>query len=67
ALRHSRSKLSVAPSGARSAADGGTPAADVLFLVMALLAPRGFDTPSLPAQGRQRRLHFLNITRDIPE
>jgi hypothetical protein len=33
---------------------------------MALLAPRGFDTPSLPAQGGQRRSPFLNISRDIP-
>jgi len=32
---------------------------------MALLAPRGFSTPSLPAQGGQRRLLFLNIDRDI--
>jgi hypothetical protein len=33
---------------------------------MALLAPRGFDTPSLSAQGGQRRFPFLNISRDIP-
>ena len=33
---------------------------------MALLASRGFDTPSLPAQGGQRRFPFLNISRDIP-
>jgi transposase-like protein len=32
---------------------------------MALLAPRGFDTPSLSAQGGQRRFPFLNISRDI--
>jgi hypothetical protein len=32
---------------------------------MALLALRGFDTPSLPAQGGQRRSPFLNISRDI--
>jgi hypothetical protein len=38
----------------------------VLFLFMALLASRGFDTPSLAAQGRQRRSRFLNIGRDIP-
>jgi len=33
---------------------------------MALLASRGFDTPSLSAQGRQRRQSFFNIRRDIP-
>jgi integrase len=32
-----------------------------------LLASRGFDTPGLSAQGRQRRSRFLNITRDIPQ
>jgi hypothetical protein len=30
-----------------------------------LLASRGFDTPSLSAQGGQRRSRFLNIGRDI--
>jgi hypothetical protein len=38
----------------------------VLFFFMALLASRGFDTPSLSAQGGQRRSRFLNIARDIP-
>lgn len=33
---------------------------------MALLAPRGFSTPSLLAQGGQRRFPLLNIERDIP-
>jgi hypothetical protein len=33
---------------------------------MALLAPRGLDTPSLSAQGGQRRFPVLNIERDIP-
>jgi hypothetical protein len=32
---------------------------------MALLASRGFDTPSLSAQGGQRRFPLLNIGRDI--
>jgi hypothetical protein len=32
---------------------------------MALLSFRGFETPSLPAQGEQRRT-FFNIGRDIP-
>jgi hypothetical protein len=33
---------------------------------MALLSFRGFDTPSLPAQGEQRRSSYFNIDRDIP-
>jgi hypothetical protein len=31
---------------------------------MALLSFRGFDTPSLPAQGEQRRSSYFNIDRD---
>jgi hypothetical protein len=38
----------------------------MLSLVMALLASRGFETPSLSAQDGQRRSRFLNIRRDIP-
>jgi hypothetical protein len=30
-----------------------------------LLSFRGFDTPSLPAQGEQRRFSYFNIDRDI--
>jgi hypothetical protein len=33
---------------------------------MALLSFRGFDTPSLPAQGEQRRSTYFNMGRDIP-
>jgi hypothetical protein len=33
---------------------------------MALLSFRGFDTPSLSAQGEQRRFTYFNIGRDIP-
>jgi hypothetical protein len=33
-------------------------AVDVVRLSMALLSFRGFDTPSLPAQGEQRRSFF---------
>ena len=33
---------------------------------MALLSFRGFYTPSLPAQGEQRRSSYFNINRDIP-
>src|SRR6266571_2680548 len=40
-------------------------AVDVVRLSMALLSFRGFDTPSLPAQGEQRRSSFFNIRRDI--
>src|SRR5262249_41939373 len=33
---------------------------------MALLSFRGISTPSLPAQGEQRRSSFFNKSRDIP-
>jgi hypothetical protein len=33
---------------------------------MALLSFRGFGTPSLTAQGEQRRSSIFNILRDIP-
>jgi hypothetical protein len=33
---------------------------------MALLSLRGFDTPSLTAQGGQRLPFYFNIDRDIP-
>jgi len=38
----------------------------VLILFMALLSFRGISTPSLPAQGEQRRFSYFNIQRDIP-
>jgi hypothetical protein len=31
-----------------------------------LLSFRGIDTPSLQAQGEQRRFSYFNIRRDIP-
>jgi hypothetical protein len=40
-------------------------AVDVVSLFMALLSFRGIDTPSLPAQGEQRRPIYFNIDRDI--
>jgi hypothetical protein len=40
-------------------------AVNVVRLSMALLSLRGFGTPSLPAQGEQRRSSFFNIRRDI--
>jgi hypothetical protein len=33
---------------------------------MALLSFRGISTPSLPAQGEQRRFPYFNIQRDNP-
>jgi hypothetical protein len=33
---------------------------------MALLSFVGISTPSLPAQGEQRRSSYFNIGRDIP-
>jgi hypothetical protein len=40
-------------------------AVDVLCFFMALLSFRGISTPSLKAQGEQRRSSFFNIPRDI--
>jgi hypothetical protein len=37
---------------------------DVVCPFMALLSFRGIDTPSLAAQGEQRRLSLFNIRRD---
>jgi hypothetical protein len=39
----------------------------VLTLFMALLSFRGIGTPSLPAQGEQRRSSYFNIRRGNPE
>jgi len=39
----------------------------VLILFMALLSFRGISTPSLPAQGEQRRFSYFNIQRGNPE
>src|SRR5215470_15308428 len=39
--------------------------ADVVVLFMALLSFRGISTPSLQAQGEQRRSSYFNIHRDI--
>jgi len=41
-------------------------AVDVVSLFMALLSSRGISTPSLQAQGGQRRSSYFNIERDIP-
>jgi hypothetical protein len=45
---------------------GGKATDVVLTLFMALLSFRGISTPSLPAQGEQRRSFYFNIRRDIP-
>jgi hypothetical protein len=39
-------------------------AVDAVSPFMALLSFRGIDTPSLQAQGQQRRLSYFNIDRD---
>ena len=39
-------------------------AVDVVSLFMALLSFRGISTPSLSAQGEQRRFSYFNIDRD---
>jgi hypothetical protein len=41
----------------------GTTAVNVVGFFMALLSFRGFDTPSLPAQGEQRLPLIFNIQR----
>src|SRR5271167_2059978 len=42
-------------------------AVDVVWLFMALLSFVGISTPSLKAQGEQRRSFLFNIPRDIPD
>ena len=54
AVRQNRSKLTATFSQARSRPDA-TISADVLPLLHGVALPRGFDTPSLRAQGGQRR------------
>src|SRR3989442_12905346 len=48
----------------RPKTDGGKAVAVVLNLFMALLSFRGISTPSLQAQGEQRRPPYFNIVRD---
>jgi hypothetical protein len=52
------------PTGLKTA--GGKAVAVVILVFMALLSFRGISTPSLLAQGEQRRPSFFNIRRDIP-
>ena len=46
---------------------GGLPVWYLPNLFMALLSFRGISTPSLAAQGEQRRFSFFNIRRDDPQ
>src|SRR5271163_1812297 len=69
AARQNRSKLADTSSQALPTApvSVGAEAIDVvLTLFMALLSFRGIGTPSLPAQGEQRRSSYFNIRRGNP-
>ena len=66
AARQNRSNDADTSSQALPTGTGGNAVAIVVILFMALLSFRGFDTPSLPAQGEQRRSSYFNIDRDIP-
>src|SRR5712672_1572702 len=66
AVRQNRSKLTETASQALSTAPipVGSEAIDVvLTFFMALLSFCGISTPSLPAQGEQRRSSYFNIPR----
>ena len=66
AARQNRSKLADTSSQALPTAPisvGGKAVDVVLTLFMALLSFRGISTPSLPAQGEQRRSSYFNIRR----
>src|SRR5450631_4285941 len=69
AARQNRSKLADTSSQALPTAPifvEGNAVGVVLILFMALLSFRGISTPSLPAQGEQRRFFYFNIQRDNP-
>ena len=61
--RTTRSSPTCSPAPRASALSSGI-AVDVVSLFMALLSFRGISTPSLPAQGEQRRSSYFNIDRD---
>src|SRR6266550_947431 len=66
AVRQNRSKLTETASQALSTAPipvGGKAVNGVIAFFMALLSFRGISTPSLPAQGEQRRSSYFNIPR----
>ena len=69
AARQKRSKLADTSSHALPTAPkvvGGKAVAVVLNLFMALLSFRGISTPSLQAQGEQRRLPISTLAGTIP-
>src|SRR5450631_3355200 len=66
AVRQKRSKLTETASQALSTAPipvRGKAVNGVIAFFMALLSFRGISTPSLPAQGEQRRSSYFNIPR----
>src|SRR5262249_42438001 len=66
AVRQNRSKLTETASQALSTAPipvGGKAVNGVIAFFIALLSFRGISTPSLPAQGEQRRSSYFNIPR----
>src|SRR5260370_25056311 len=66
AVRQNRSKLTETASQALSTVPipvGGEAVNAVIAFFMALLSFRGISTPSLPAQGEQRRSSYFNIPR----
>src|SRR5271168_5367629 len=66
AVRQNLSKLTETASQALSTAPipvGGKAVNGVIAFFMALLSFRGISTPSLPAQGEQRRSSYFNIPR----
>src|ERR1039457_3528398 len=66
AVRQNRSKLTETASQALSTVPipvGGKAVNGVIAFFMALLSFRGISTPSLPAQGEQRRSSYFNIPR----
>src|SRR5271155_5514750 len=64
--RQKRSKLAPTPCQASSINAVASGAGVVIVLFMALPFFQGVSTPSLQAQGGQRRLSYFNIERDIP-
>jgi hypothetical protein len=69
AVKQNRSKLTETASQALPTAPipgGGEAINVVLTFFMALLSFRGISTPSLPAQGEQRRSSYFNIRRGNP-
>ena len=66
ATRQNRSKDADTSSHALPTGGLGITVVIMVDVFMALLSFREFDTPSLPAQGEQRRSTYFNIGPDIP-